>query len=316
MSDKLPVPKNEKERLKALDGYDIMDSLDEAEFDRLTKLASLICGVPIALVSLVDENRQWFKSKVGLDAPETPRDISFCQYAIVGDELFQVEDATKDKRFKDNPLVTDAPDIKFYAGYPLLDPNGFALGTLCVIDRKPKKLDANEIIALELLSQEVVSQIVSRKNKLERNELDKLFEVSVDMICVAGVDGFFKKINPAFSNILGWSDKDLLGKPFFDLIHPEDLTATKKIVKEISKGVIVTDFKNRFRTKNGDYLLINWHANPDPETGKMYSIGRDVTESENNLKRVEVESEIISIISLNKPVEETLENIMGVFVIF
>jgi PAS domain S-box-containing protein len=278
MSDKLPIPKNEKERLKALEGYNIMDSFDEEEFDRLTKLASLICEVPIALVSLVDGNRQWFKSKVGLDAPETPRDISFCQYAIVGDEVFQVEDARQDVRFKDNPLVTGAPGIKFYAGYPLMDPDGFALGTLCVIDREPKKLDATQLIALELLSKEVVSQIVSRKRKFEREKLEKLFNASLDMICIAGADGFFKKVNPAFSNILSWAEEDLLGKPFFDFFHPDDIASSIEAFEQLGKGAKLVGFKNRCRTKNGKYLVINWHANPDPETGEMYAIGRDVTE--------------------------------------
>ncbi|MFT5715073.1 MAG: GAF domain-containing protein, partial [Flavobacterium sp.] len=126
------LPLNESERLKALESYSIMDSLPEQEYDSITQLASYICGTPIALISLLDEGRQWFKSSVGLSAIETPRDISFCQYAIMGEEVYEVNNALENETFADNPLVTGNPDIRFYAGAPLHDVNGFNLGSLCV----------------------------------------------------------------------------------------------------------------------------------------------------------------------------------------
>jgi len=137
---KSPIPHNEKERLEALKSYHIMDSLSEQEFNAITKLAASICGVPIALISLLDENRQWFKAKFGIDVEETPRNISFCQHAILETKIFEVENALENPIFAQNPLVTNDPDIRFYAGAPLIDPNGYNLGTLCVIDKKPKKL--------------------------------------------------------------------------------------------------------------------------------------------------------------------------------
>ena len=147
-----PFPENESERLKALKSYNIMDSLSEQEYDDITLLASKICKTPIALISLLDEKRQWFKSKVGLDFTETPRDISFCQHAILDYKTFEVTNTLENPIFADTPLVTSFPYIRFYAGTPLTDPDGFNLGTLCVIDTVPKKLDSDQKSILELSS--------------------------------------------------------------------------------------------------------------------------------------------------------------------
>ncbi|MGB5330714.1 MAG: GAF domain-containing protein, partial [Gammaproteobacteria bacterium] len=130
-------PANEKERLETLRSIDILDTDPEERFDRLTRMARRVFGVSIALVSMVDENRQWFKSKAGLDACETGRDISFCGHAILGNDVFVIENALEDERFADNPLVTGPPNIRFYAGVPLRYLNGSKLGTLCIIDQQP-----------------------------------------------------------------------------------------------------------------------------------------------------------------------------------
>lgn len=163
MDKNLPIPENEAGRLKALERYNILDTLPEEEFDRLTKLASIICGVPIALITLIEKDRQWFKSNLGLEGTETLRETSFCQYAIMGTETLEVKDATKDERFVDNPFVTGDPDIRFYAGHPLIDPDGYALGSLCVIDKKAGVLTSTQHEALKLLAEEVMSQIVARQ---------------------------------------------------------------------------------------------------------------------------------------------------------
>lgn len=135
-----PKPADEAQRLETLRALNILDSSPDERFDRLTRLAKRLFGVPIALVSLIDEDRQWFKSRQGLDASETPREISFCGHAILGDDIFMVPDATLDERFHDNPLVTGAPDIRFYAGCPLAVADGSKLGTLCIIDSEPRQL--------------------------------------------------------------------------------------------------------------------------------------------------------------------------------
>src|SRR5262249_7582990 len=130
----------EKKRLKVLWEYEVLDTVPEAIFDDLTELAACVCEAPIALISLVDEKRQWFKSKFGTPVNETSRDISFCAHAIKQTGLFIVPDTVKDERFASNPLVTSEPKIRFYAGAPLITPDGYALGTLCVIDKVPREL--------------------------------------------------------------------------------------------------------------------------------------------------------------------------------
>jgi signal transduction histidine kinase/ActR/RegA family two-component response regulator len=159
-----PTTLDEAARLHALYDYDVLDTEAEKIFDDLTQLAAQICNTPITLISLVDPNRQWFKSKVGLDAEETSRDIAFCAHAIHQKEIFEVEDTLLDKRFFDNPLVTSAPNIRFYAGTPLVSASGHAIGTLCVIDDKPNKLTTDQRQALEVLGRSVISQMELRKN--------------------------------------------------------------------------------------------------------------------------------------------------------
>lgn len=157
------LPANENARLAALQSYRLLDSETETRFDDLVKLAAAICGTPIALMVLLDADRQWFKSRVGLEATETPWAHAFCAHAILDHEVFVVENACEDERFRDNPLVTDAPGIRFYAGAPLRNEDGFALGTLCVIDREPRALTSDQRRALAVLADQVVGQMELRR---------------------------------------------------------------------------------------------------------------------------------------------------------
>lgn len=188
------IPANEAERLAKLRAYQILDTLPEAEYDSITRLASFICQTPISLVSLIDENRQWFKSHHGLDATETPRDVAFCAHAInQPDRVFVVDDPTKDHRFADNPLVTGYPEVKFYAGAPLVTADGYALGTLCVIDHQARHLNESQLEALKTLAFEVVSQLelrwkiremeqVQAQLQEQKNELERFaHQVSHDL---------------------------------------------------------------------------------------------------------------------------------------
>ena len=155
---------NEAARVNALQRYAILDSEPEQAFDDLTLLASYVCKTPIALISLIDEDRQWFKAKVGISAKETSRDIAFCSTAIQQPDVFVVPDALKDERFCKNPLVVSDPNIRFYAGAPLINEDGHALGTLCVIDQTPRELAADQEAALKALSRLVLMQMEFRRN--------------------------------------------------------------------------------------------------------------------------------------------------------
>ena len=158
--------KNEAARVAALHQYAILDTEPERAFDDLVLLASFICKTPIALISLVDEDRQWFKSKVGISATQTSRDIAFCSTAIQQPDVFVVPDALQDERFRTNPLVISEPNIRFYAGAPLINEDGYALGTLCVIDLTPRELGAEQESALKALSRLVLIQMEFRRNLL------------------------------------------------------------------------------------------------------------------------------------------------------
>ncbi|MBS1587157.1 MAG: GAF domain-containing sensor histidine kinase [Bacteroidetes bacterium] len=161
-------PDNEQQRLAALYEYNILDTLPEAEFDAITRIASQICGTPISLVTIIDADRQWFKSKVGMEAAETSREVSFCGHAILNPrEIFEVPDSARDERFFDNPLATGDPHVVFYAGIPLVTENGDALGTLCVIDNKPKALNEGQKATLKALAHQVVCLLELRKKKQE-----------------------------------------------------------------------------------------------------------------------------------------------------
>ncbi len=159
----LPLDADETDRLSVLQSYELLDTPADEAFDRITRLASHLLGTPIALVSLIDAERQWFKSRQGLEAQETPREFAFCDHAIRGDDLLVVPDASLDDRFRDNPLVTGAPDIRFYAGAPLVAPCGSKLGTLCVIDRAPRQIDERQRQVLKDLAAIVMDEIELRR---------------------------------------------------------------------------------------------------------------------------------------------------------
>ena len=177
-----PLPDNEAERIRRLDELGILDTLEEQAYDDLTNLAATICDTPIALVSLVDRDRQWFKSHHGLDARETPRDVAFCSHAILDDNVFVVEDSGKDERFFDNPLATGAPLVKFYAGAPLVTSDNLRLGTLCVIADEPRTISEAQKSSLGALARQVVSQLELRLKVKELEGLENAKDEFISMV--------------------------------------------------------------------------------------------------------------------------------------
>jgi PAS domain S-box-containing protein len=227
----LPESINEQKRLAALKRYNILDTAPMLEFDDFTQLASLICQTPISLISLVDEARQWFKSRVGIEVCETHRSLSFCQHAIQGTELMEIPDAQLDERFCANPLVTGDPYIRFYAGAPLITPDGHRIGTICVIDKSPRQLTGGQRDGLVRLSRHIMRQLESSidhtkliqssealRESYERTE--QIIDSALDAVVTMDLDGLIISWNPQAEVIFGWSASEVIGKKMSQVIIP------------------------------------------------------------------------------------------------
>ncbi|WP_293938871.1 PAS domain S-box protein [Sphingobacterium sp. UBA5996] len=277
-------PANESDRIRVLHAYEILHTAPEEEFDRITKIASLVCGTPISLISLVDKDKQWFKSRLGLDTEETKREVSFCQYTLHEDQLMEVEDAEKDERFKSNELVTLEPNIRFYAGLPLIDPNGYALGALCVIDRVPRQLDQYQKEILRLLRDEVVTLIVNRKEKEKYKEseqkLKAFFENSQGLMCTHDLNGNFITVNDAGARILGYTKDEIQSRSLFDIVPQEGHQNLQDYLSVIvQQGIIKGEM--RTVTRSGEMRIWMFNNILQNNTNKVpYVIGNavDITE--------------------------------------
>jgi GAF domain-containing protein len=192
-------PENEKQRLDALRSYRILDTVAEQSYDDFTLLASTICKTPIAVISLVDADRQWFKSKIGLDFCQSSRDISFCTHVIHRHKVLIIPDALEDKRFKKNPMVTGPLGIRFYAGAPLLVPGGHAIGTLCVYDRLPRGLSVEQTLLLEALARQIVAQLELRKALAAIKTLRGLLPICSYCKSIRNDDGYWNTIETYIS---------------------------------------------------------------------------------------------------------------------
>lgn len=278
-----PIPQNEAQRLAALRRFDILDSAAEEAYDALTQLAAKIAGTPISLVSLIDEHRQWFKSNVGLpEVTQTPRDMAFCAHAIMETSMFEVHDAQADPRFSDNPLVRKNPRIRFYAGVPLITQDGDALGTLCVIDQKPRSLNADQREQLQLLARAVTDLIESRA-RLPRLERERLLALSVamdnaaDMVIVGDATtppaGWPKivAVNKEALRELGYQEDELIGRDTGLLFAPD---ADPAIVAAISDALARHEpYASEFVgvRKDGSRLILEVRSRPVFDENGVYT---------------------------------------------
>jgi PAS domain S-box-containing protein len=295
-----PKPSNEAERIAALRSFNILDTAPEAAYDEIVRLAAAITGSETALVSLIDDDRQWFKARLNLDAPQTHRDLAFCAHAIHDDKIFEVEDALLDERFHDNPLVTGPPKIRHYAGAPLITEEGFALGTLCVIDKAPRLLTGDQRHLLRLLANRVIAEFELRRTnvelhkaldaarssreKLEQSEerFQHLFQHAHDIIYFTDAKGCFTWFNPTALEITHFTTKELLGKNFIDLIDPQHRHRAKRFYDlQMLRRTPNTYLEFPLISKDGRTVWIGQHVQvifEGDELKGFQAVARDITE--------------------------------------
>lgn len=268
-----PLPDDEALRLKALHSTALLDSAPEPAFDRITRLVARALDVPIALISLVDEERQWFKSRVGVDACQMPREQAFCAHAILETEPLVVPDATADARFADNPLVTGAPDIRAYAGVPIRTRNGQPIGTLCAIDSQPRCFTQEELDTLSDLAALAMKQVQMReavehsRMEVDRSDatlranaaqFEEMFDLASVGIAQVAPGGGWLNVNQALCRIVGYSPDELQRLSFQDITHPDDIHADLDLMRQLGAGQISQyQIEKRYRRKDGQYIWID-----------------------------------------------------------
>lgn len=280
-----PLPPSEAQRLSALRALDVLDTSAEPEFDALVRAAAQICGTPISLISLVDDYRQWFKANLGLEgAQETPREVAFCSHAILGDSVFQVNDATHDSRFAGNPLVVGEPGIRFYAGAPIRVMGGQAVGTLCVIDRQPRQLDAQQNYALSCLAHAAARALEGRQATLELQQRNALLHTTLsaiaDAVVTADVLGFVTWLNPAAERMLGVGLAVLAGQSIEALLSLRSAklpAGVADVMTRVAAGQTVNLPKDtQLLCKGAEPMAIEGSASPLGKQGTVLIL-RDVT---------------------------------------
>lgn len=282
---------DETARLQRLRSLGVLDSAPEAIFDQSTKLAADLCQVPIALISLVDAQRQWFKSNFGLHGTtETARDVSFCSHACTSDALLEIVDASGDSRFAANPLVTGEPGIRFYAGAPIVMPQGERVGALCVIDRVPRQLTESQRIALTGLSHMVATALLERERRLAlignfaraQANYRTIVEGQSELISLADPDGTLTFVNLAYARFFGRPPEDMVGRSLLDFVEEHDRDAVVRHLRRVSEMGIVASDANRMVSAQGEVRWVAWtNRIVGSQAGQgraIHSVGRDITD--------------------------------------
>ena len=319
------MPHTEAGRLKLLHALEVLDTAAEPVFDRLTRLLSTTLGMPIALISLIDSDRQWFKSRVGLDVRQTPRDISFCTIAIEQEHTMVVQDALNDPRFSSNPLVTSTPHIRFYAGAPIRSIEGYALGTLCAIDSKARVFtdEARQILEdfAGLVSREFQMReaaLLSRSHithsaaafAASEARLKTAFALAPTGIAAVAGNGRFLSLNSAFCSIVGYEADELMTLSFQDITHPDDLDSDLNLLRQLTHGEIDRyQLEKRYRHKDGTSVWVDLHV------AKLLSVNGDleyyIATVQNIQRRKETEASLQALRhGLEQRVEERTAELM------
>lgn len=291
------IPGNENERLAELYDFDILDTEPEKDFDEIVQLASLICKSPISLISLTDRDRQWFKSRKGLKEPQTARNIALCAHAINQDGIMEISDTTRDERFRDNPLVTGYPNIRFYAGVPLVTSSGNKMGTLCVIDNQPRSLQPDQRFALETLARQVMRQMEFRKlsSKLRKsNERNSIFvQQAPNAIAMFDKQMRYIAASQKWLDDYNLGDRNIIGASHYD-IFPEIGDDWKDIHKACLQGAINRCAEAHFVRADGTEQWITWDVRPwyisDGNIGGLLMYTADISA----MKQKDVENDRIS----------------------
>lgn len=273
-----PLPPDELDRLSLLDALALLDTAPEPVFDRITRLASRLLNVPMALFSLVDADRQWFKSRVGLEAEQTPREHAFCAHAIGMTRPLVVNDATQDQRFSDNPLVYGPPNIRFYAGVPIRTAAGLAIGTLCALDTKPREMSQDEAEVLNDLAVILTKEVHYRERlAVAREQLEQssavlgasearfrsIFDVASVGIALVAPDGGWISVNAALCDIVGYSEEELWGLTFQQITHPDDIALDVGLLEGLRRGTRSQyQLEKRYIRKDGREVWINLNVAP------------------------------------------------------
>lgn len=309
------IPPNEDARLEALHRYSILDTLPEPQYDDLTFLASQLSGTPISLISLIDKDRQWFKSRVGIDIEFTERKHAFCAHAILGDSLLQVPDAREDPRFRDNPLVTGEDGVRFYAGAPLITPDGFPLGTLCVLDKVPREMTAQQTQSLEALARQVVAHLelwrtVKRLEIADSGRQQALSQLSANSailrqfvehapaaIAMLDEEMRYIAVSRRFMADFGMVGQDILGLTHYEVFHniPE---SWKAVHRRCLAGAVESCEQDEYIRVDGTHDYLRWEVRPWRRAGgEVGGIIMLIEITTGKVKAERIKNEFLSVVS-------------------
>lgn len=288
----------ESRRLNALHSYNILDTLPEKEYDAITRLASYICQVPIAFISFIDDSRQWMKSAIGLDITDVPIEDTFCQHTLRQGDLTTIPDVSKEDLYRDHEMVTGEFGLRFYASAPLIDPDGYRIGTLCVLDKRAREITEEQQDALKILASEVISHLVLRKQKIEleqslqaHKDFHTLFNNSSEIHLIAGADSNIELINNCIFDILGYSQEEATGRSLWSFVAGQNREQYVPVIEKAIATEKPFEIETQTVTRSGEIKWISWTA--VHKAGKWYCSGRDMTLQ----KKLMNETQLLSLVA-------------------